>query len=488
MPTLVVANTLKDWPAQIENVEVVEARNYLTDKAYNELRGAKVINLCRSYRYQSTGYYVSLLAEARGHKPQPSVATLQDIKTQAVIRLAGDDLDALIQKSLAPIKSEKFTLSIYFGHNMARRYDRLALQLYHQFQSPLLRATFAKSPTGWTLRRVRTISASDVPEHHWPFVIAQATEHFRGRRGGVKRRARSRFDMAILHNPADPQPPSDEKALQKFIKAAAALGISAELITRDEYGQLAEYDALFIRDTTYVNSYTYRFARRAEGEGLVVIDDPQSILRCTNKVYLAELLERHDVATPRTIVTHRDNLEEVVAILGFPCVLKKPDSAFSAGVVKVNDRDELSARLEEYFADSDLVVAQEFLPTEFDWRIGIIDRQPLYAAKYYMAQGHWQIIKQDREDDSRYGKAEVMPIELAPRRAVNAALKAANLIGDGLYGVDVKQSKGKFYVIEVNDNPNLDAGVEDRVLRDELYRRIMSVFLKRIEQRKAPTH
>ncbi|MCA9271190.1 MAG: RimK-like ATPgrasp N-terminal domain-containing protein, partial [Planctomycetales bacterium] len=258
MPTLVVANTLKDWPAQIENVEVVEARNYLTDKAYNELRGAKVINLCRSYRYQSTGYYVSLLAEARGHKPQPSVATLQDIKTQAVIRLAGDDLDALIQKSLAPIKSEKFTLSIYFGHNMARRYDRLALQLYHQFQSPLLRATFAKSPTGWTLRRVRTISASDVPEHHWPFVIAQATEHFRGRRGGVKRRARSRFDMAILHNPADPQPPSDEKALQKFIKAAAALGISAELITRDEYGQLAEYDALFIRDTTYVNSYTYR--------------------------------------------------------------------------------------------------------------------------------------------------------------------------------------------------------------------------------------
>ncbi|MCA9221239.1 MAG: RimK family alpha-L-glutamate ligase [Planctomycetales bacterium] len=211
-------------------------------------------------------------------------------------------------------------------------------------------------------------------------------------------------------------------------------------------------------------------------------------MRCTNKVYLAELLERHDVATPRTIVTHRDNLEEVVAILGFPCVLKKPDSAFSAGVVKVNDRDELSARLEEYFADSDLVVAQEFLPTEFDWRIGIIDRQPLYAAKYYMAQGHWQIIKQDREDDSRYGKAEVMPIELAPRRAVNAALKAANLIGDGLYGVDVKQSKGKFYVIEVNDNPNLDAGVEDRVLRDELYRRIMSVFLKRIEQRKAPTH
>ena len=68
---------------------------------------------------------------------------------------------------------------------------------------------------------------------------------------------------------------------------------------------------------------------------------------------------------------------------------------------------------------------------------------------------------------------------------MRAALKAANLIGDGLYGVDVKQSNDKFYVIEVNDNPNIDAGVEDEILRDELYRRIMDVFLARIEQHKA---
>ena len=78
-------------------------------------------------------------------------------------------------------------------------------------------------------------------------------------------------------------------------------------------------------------------------------------------------------------------------------------------------------------------------------------------------------------------------MELAPRRAVSAALKAANLIGDGLYGVDVKESNKKFYVIEVNDNPNIDAGVEDAVLREELYNRIMEVFLDRIERSKAGT-
>lgn len=137
------------------------------------------------------------------------------------------------------------------------------------------------------------------------------------------------------------------------------------------------------------------------------------------------------------------------------------------------------------FETSDLVVAQEFVPTTFDWRIGILNRKPLFACKYFMAQDHWQIVRQDVNGDGRYGKSETIPVELAPRRAVAVALKAANLIGDGLYGVDVKESNKKFYVIEVNDNPNIDVGVEDTVLRDEMYNRIMEIFLDRIERSKA---
>jgi glutathione synthase/RimK-type ligase-like ATP-grasp enzyme len=484
MPILIVTNNPADWPDHFDNVQVVDASTYLTDP-FSNLRNVKVFNLCRSYKYQTSGYYVSLLAEARGHKPIPSITTLQDLKSHAMVRIVSEELDELIQKCLAPIKSNRFTLSIYFGRNLAKRYHRLALQLFNQFQSPLLRAQFQRSENRWQLRRVLTISANEVPETHWPFVVRVAAEHFAGRRSSVKKRTPTRFDMAILHNPKDPEPPSNAKALQKFIKAAAEFGMDADLITRDDYGRIPEYDALFIRDTTFVDQYTYRFSRRAAGEGLVVIDDPQSIVRCTNKVYLAELLTRHKIPIPRTCVVHRGNMDTVADELGFPCVLKKPDSSFSKGVVKVNNQDELVKRLSEYFTESDLLVAQEFLPTTFDWRIGILDQQPLYACKYYMAQGHWQIIRQDQTGNGRYGKSETLPIELAPRRVVQAALKAANLMGNGLYGVDVKQSDDKFYVIEVNDNPNLDAGFEDAILKDELYRRIMAVFVKRIEQRKA---
>jgi glutathione synthase/RimK-type ligase-like ATP-grasp enzyme len=73
-----------------------------------------------------------------------------------------------------------------------------------------------------------------------------------------------------------------------------------EYITRADIGRLPEFDALFIRDTTFANHYTYRFSRRATAEGLVVIDDPDSILKCNNKVYLAELLIRHNIPAPRT--------------------------------------------------------------------------------------------------------------------------------------------------------------------------------------------
>ncbi|MCA9081876.1 MAG: RimK family protein, partial [Planctomycetaceae bacterium] len=465
MPILIVTNSPEDWSIPLEGVQIVDARSYLTNPEFSDLRGAKVFNLCRSYKYQTIGYYVSLLAEARGHKPMPNVNTLQDLKTRAVVRLATEELDNLLQKSLGNIHGDKFTLSIYFGRNLAKRYDRLALHLFNQFPAPFLRAQFVRTAERWELRRVSAIGANDVPDSHWPFVVDMAREHFAGRRSSVRRKNPSRFDLAILHDPEASESPSNDKALQKFIKAAASLGIAAELITRDDYGRLAEFDALFIRETTFVNQHTYRFSRRAAGEGLVVIDDPLSIARCTNKVYLAELLTRHKIATPKTIVAHKDNAGTIATELGLPCVLKIPDSAFSLGVVKVKTEQELALKLKEFFDESDLIVAQEFLPTDFDWRIGIIDRQPLFACKYYMAQGHWQIVSRDGSGNDSYGKLETVPVELAPRKAVQLALKAANLIGDGLYGVDVKESNGNFYIIEVNDNPNIDAGYEDTVLK-----------------------
>jgi glutathione synthase/RimK-type ligase-like ATP-grasp enzyme len=412
------------------------------------------------------------------------MTTIQDMKSQTMVRFVSDDLNELIQHSLASIHSDEFTLSVYFGRNLAKKYDRLSLHLFNLFQAPLLRAQFERDAGCWQLRTISPIPVGDIPEPHHAFVIRKATEYFSGRRTTVRKRNAAKYDLAILHNPQDELSPSDKKAIDRFAKSAESLGLATELVTRDDYARIAEFDALFIRETTQVNHHTYRFARRATTEGLVVIDDPESIIKCANKVYLTEVMSRNRVPIPRTMIVHEDNVSEIGRTLGFPVVLKQPDASFSQGVVKVNSESELIEQVGKFLDRSELVIAQEFLPTTFDWRIGICDGHPLYACKYHMAAGHWQIVKSDGAGARQYGKAETIPVEIAPRHVVRAALKAAKLVGNGLYGVDVKQTNGHCFVIEVNDNPNIDAGVEDKVLKGELYRRVMDMFLRRLERKR----
>src|SRR5262245_36579883 len=151
MQSIVVVNKPKDWHIQIPDVEVISAKAYLTDSRYSEIRNARIYNLCQSYRYQGLGYYVSLLAEARGHRSIPSIVTIQDLKSQSIIRIISDELDKLIQKSFARLKSQSFILNIYFGNNPTKQYENLSKQLYNLFQSPLLRAQFVYHHNKWFL-------------------------------------------------------------------------------------------------------------------------------------------------------------------------------------------------------------------------------------------------------------------------------------------------------------------------------------------------
>jgi len=485
MKLLLVVPNLKNWPLDIPNVEVISARKYITEPVFSRMTGVRVFNVSRLYRYQEIGYYVSLLAEARGHRPVPGITTIRDLHTPAMVRLANVELNGLIQKRLRSIKGDRFTLSIYFGKNTAQRYDDLCRELFNRFHCLFLRAEFVRgSDNTWNLQNINPIGMTDVPQNHYSFILKTAKSYFTAK--GYRRRTRQpfRYSMAILHRPDAENSPSDYRALEKFTKAGRKIGIEADLITREDFGHLAEYDALFIRETTSVNDHTFRFARYAEADGLVVIDDPQSIIKCANKVYLAEMLAHQRVPTPHTMIVHRDNVDLIVHEIGLPCILKQPDGSFSSGVKKAEISEDLETYALAMLERSELIIAQEFLPTEFDWRVGILDRQALYVCRYYMAPRHWQIINSEQKGSRREGKVETIPVEQAPPLLVKTALRATNSIGDGLYGVDLKQVGTRFYVMEVNDNPNIDSGVEDGILKDALYDRIMEVFLARIESRK----
>lgn len=470
-----------EWLEKIPNLEVVTAENFLNENSYQYAKELRIFNFCTKLGYQTIGYYVSLLASARGLRSIPNVATLEDATDETITKSLGDEVYDLIQETFKNSKRKEITFSVLFGKTKPPRYERLGRAMLRLFETPLLELTFSKNKH-WELSKIKILTLDDIVIDD--NIISDAKHYFTHNRYAITKIKQYKYDLAILVDPKEPAPPSGKTALDRFVDAAHKVGFYTEFITKADYARIPQFDALFIRATTNVDNYTYQFSRYAYAEGLVVIDDPWSILRCANKLYFHECMISQNIKTPKTIiVSSKTPISKITSAFTFPIILKRPDSASSRGVFKVNSLEELKLKLRELFPLSALLIAQEFIPSPFDWRIGILDGKPLYACKYFMARNHWQIYNWNaNKSRASVGPVATYLVEEAPPAVVDIALKAANAIGDGFYGVDVKEKDGNVYVIEVNDNPSIDHHWEDEILGEKLYDEIMENILVRIQK------
>jgi glutathione synthase/RimK-type ligase-like ATP-grasp enzyme len=464
----------------------VTAKDYLSQPDQFRSKGTHIINLCRSYKYLKSGYYCSLLAEARSHKIIPSVRTITDLSKKSIYQLNVEDLDNLLQRVLVKQQAnqvqDQLSINIFFGQSADKELQEVARQLFELFRAPLMMVEFRRQQK-WTIKQIKPLHINTLSEKQQAFFASCLNTYLGSRWRAPRTKTVARYDLAILHDPEEKLPPSSMGALKKFVQEGKKLGVEVDLITRKDFSRLAEYDGLFIRETTAINHHTYRFAKKAEAEGMVVMDDPDSILKCTNKVYLAELLSNHQVPAPRSMILRKEDAIQSLNAFGYPVVLKIPDGSFSRGVFKATSSAEAMSITQDLFKESDLILAQEFLYTQFDWRIGVLNRKPIFACQYHMSRAHWQIVKHE-PGGPRHGEHLTLSLEQVPTQVLSVAEKAAGLIGNGLYGVDIKENEGNVYVIEVNDNPNIDTGVEDQVLGSTLYQLIINEFISRIEQRR----
>lgn len=484
---IIVVEQRKDWPDTAAPYQIVTAAQFLASEGSAAAPGTTVINLCRSYKYLSVGYYCSLLGEARGQVVLPSVKTINDLSRKAIYCLDTEELDYVLNQSLAHpaqrLMPVEFSLDIYFGTTEYTPLAPLARQIFETFPAPLMRVEFTREDD-WKIGAIRVQNISTLSDAQ----LAQGREALRAIEQAPMPAAAPtkpyRYHIAILHDPDEELAPSNPQALKAFIDVGRTMAIDVTLIEKKDFSRLAEFDALFIRETTAINHHTYLFAKKAESEGMVVIDDSMSILRCTNKVYLADLLRMHAIPTPRTHTLQRADLADIGAIerdLGYPMVMKIPDGAFSRGVTKVANAEEFQQTASALLNQSAFILVQEYMFTDFDWRIGVLNRQAIFASKYFMSKNHWQIAKRDAGGQAEFGAARAVRLDEVPPELLAHAVAAARLIGDGLYGVDMKMTARGPVVIEVNDNPNIDAGNEDSVLGEEMYRIVLRDLVRRLD-------
>lgn len=268
-------------------------------------------------------------------------------------------------------------------------------------------------------------------------------------------------------------------ALIKCRDAAESMGHTAEFIFPVDINRIPKLDALFIRANTDPMNATYVASRIASLYGIPVIDDPASIQICSDKINMYLHLMKKKLPIPRTVFpSKREIVPEYARALferlGTPLVLKEPSTSFSARVEKASNVQEFMRIAKRFLRLSDWIVVQEYVPSSFDWRIGVLNGEFLYACRYVIPAQTFKI-QASVNGHLVYCGVESIPPEDVPPEIVDLGIEAGKAIGRGLYGVDIKESNGRLYVIEVNDNPSLDGG-ED-VCYPDVYRRIISYLI-----------
>ncbi len=265
-------------------------------------------------------------------------------------------------------------------------------------------------------------------------------------------------------------------ALTNFRLAAFEQGHDLDFLFKSELKYIRNYDGILIRALTDPLNTTYVVARHAELLGKRVLDQSSAILICCDKVNMYRRLEARGVPIPDTRYLTEEDLTAMAAVqlfeeLGTPLVLKAPNSSFSAYVDRVTTPEEFVKVGRRFLRRADRLVVQQYLPSDFDWRVITLAGKVLAVVKYAFAPAQWKLM--DRTAEGEW--ANVLGIDAADAdpKLLSTALAAADAIGNSLFGVDLKEIDGEYYVIEVNDNPTIAAGDEDQA-NPNIYAEIIS--------------
>lgn len=275
---------------------------------------------------------------------------------------------------------------------------------------------------------------------------------------------------------------AERGALFKFKSTAESMGHGFEFIFKDDISEIRNYDAVFIRAVTDPSNCAYIISRLAEQHGIRVIDDPHSIRTCSNKAVLHDLFLKNNIPAPKSILFtgdySKENLGMVFKTLGLPVIIKTPYTRFSSRVEKADNENEFIGISRRMLPKSGVLVLQEYVRSDFDWRVGMLRNEVLYLCKYCIPEGGWKVLSKINGRNV-WGDTIAVPRDSISRELKDICIALSKCVGAGLYGLDVKETGDGFCVIEINDNPSIYDGYEDAADKD-IYEKIINALVSKV--------
>lgn len=223
---------------------------------------------------------------------------------------------------------------------------------------------------------------------------------------------------------------------------------------------LSTYDAVIPRIGASITFYGLAVLRQFEQMGVSVLNSALGIARSRDKLHAMQILSRHDIGMPHTAFVRRkeDVLGAIQSVGGAPVIIKLLEGTQGVGVILADTAKVAQAIVETLQSTQQNVLIQKFVKESKgkDLR-AFVAGDRVVGAMRRQAQGD-----EFRSNVHRGGSATA--VELPPEYQ-ETAVRAAQILGLRVAGVDMLEGNDGPQVMEVNSSPGLE-GIETSTKQD----------------------
>lgn len=236
------------------------------------------------------------------------------------------------------------------------------------------------------------------------------------------------------------------------------------------------YDVVLPRIGASITEYGLSVVKHFEMQGLRAINSSRSIAESRNKMRCLQILTEAGLMVPSTVLTRSTQglRTAVEAVKGLPVVLKILQGTQGVGVMLVHTPISMGSVIDTLRTLNQDVIIQQFIVEGAgrDYRVFVVGNKVVAAMMRTAPQGEF------RSNIHRGGEANIVDL---PPSYIQAAVRAAKILGLQIAGVDLMESHGGPLVIEVNSSPGLE-GIEKATglnVAAEIIRHVKSISKKK---------